>query len=196
MGVAISLLVIGLGFVWHSPVIFLPIGIIVAVFIAQGAGVIDLARRTVAFRVDDEGIMLGAVPDKLTVRRGTALFIPWTDAERIILYQAYSRGRAAVPCVGVQRRASAAPLRWGNEQAPGCPVAGVAAWATRRITGWRLDRGRLAAAVAAAAPGVPILDTTAGTEAAAGKPASRTRDRPATFGSNPVSSVPKLSGEA
>lgn len=161
---AVSLLVIGAGFLWHSPVIFLPIGIILAAFIARGAGVIDLARRTIAFRVDDEGIMLGAVPDKLTVRRGSALFIPWPDVERIILYQAYSRGtggRAAAQCVGVERRASAPPLRWGNEQAPGCPVPGVAAWATRRITGWQLDRDRLAAATAVAAPGVPILDTTA-----------------------------------
>ncbi len=163
-GLAVSFVLVSLGFLWLSPVIFLPIGIILAAFIARGAGVIDLARRTVAFRADHEGIMLGAVPDKLTVRRGSALFIPWADVERIILYPAYPRGRGghpAVQCVGVQRRTAAAPLLWGNEQAPGCPVPRVAAWATRKITGWKLDRGRLAAAVAAIAPGIPILDITA-----------------------------------
>jgi hypothetical protein len=163
-GVAVSVVVVGLGFLSQSPVIFLATGSILAVFIAQDAGLIDLARRTIAFRADHEGILLGAVPDKLSVRRGSALFIPWADVERILLYPAYPRGparRAAVQCIGVQRRAAAAPLRWGNEQAPGCPVPRVAAWATRKITGWRLDRGRLAAVVAAVAPGIPILEISA-----------------------------------
>ncbi len=162
VGVAASFLLIGFGFLWHSPVIFLPIGIILAAFIAQGAGVIDLARRTIAFRVDHAGITLGAVPDKLTVRRGSALFIPWADVEGIILYPAYKRGpgeHPAVQCIGVRRRAGAAPLLWGNEQALGCPVPGVATWATRKIIDWRLDRDRLAAVAAVVAPGVPIIDT-------------------------------------
>jgi hypothetical protein len=153
---------VGLGFLLPSPVIFLPIGVILAAFIAQSAGITDLARRTIAFRADHEGILLGAVPDKLTVRRGSALFIPWADVERIILYPAHPRGPGrhdAVRCIGVQRKAAAAPLLWGNEQAPGCPVPRVTAWATRRITGWQLDCGRLAAAMAAVAPGIPILDT-------------------------------------
>jgi hypothetical protein len=64
-----------------------------------------------------------------------------------------------VRCIGVQRRPTAEPLQWGNEQAPGCPVPGVPAWATRAITGWRLDRSRLAVVTAAVAPDVPILDT-------------------------------------
>ena len=46
----------------------------------------------------------------------------------------------------------------------GCwvPGAGVVAGATRRVTGWRLDRGRLAAVAAAVAPGVPIVDASVG----------------------------------
>jgi hypothetical protein len=43
-------------------------------------------------------------------------------------------------------------------------VPRVATWATRRITGWRLDKDRLAAFVAEAAPKVLIVDTTASTD--------------------------------
>ena len=165
-GLAASAILVVIGFLWHLPVIFLPLGIGLAVLTAQGAGVIDRACRTMAFRADEAGITLGAVPDKLTVRRGSQLFIPWADVERIVLYQVRPRGRGArgtVRCVGVQRRATAEPLPWGNEQAPGCPVPGVPAWATRMVNGWHLDRDRLAAVIAAVAPGIPILDATVGT---------------------------------
>lgn len=162
VGLAASVLLVAVGFLWHLPVIFLPLGAALAGVTAQGAGVIDRIRRTTAFRADQAGITLGTVPDKLTVRRGSRLFIPWSDVDRIILYPVHPRGRggrAVVQCIGVQRRAGAEPLRWGNEQAPGCPVPRVPAWATRMITGWRLDRSRLAAVTATVAPGVPILDT-------------------------------------
>jgi hypothetical protein len=161
-GLAVSALLVAGGFLWHLPVVFLPLGLGLAALAAQGAGVIDQIRRTTAFRADQAGITLGAVPDKLTVRRGSRLLIPWPDVERIILYRVQSRRRGrriTVPCIGVQRRATAEPLRWGNEPAPGCPVPRVPAWATRTITGWRLDRDRLAAVLAAVAPGVPVLDT-------------------------------------
>lgn len=169
-GLTITVVVAGLGFLWLSPVIFLPVGIvlaILAVLIAHSAGIIDLARRTTALRVDHEGILLGAVPDKLSARRGSALFLPWADIEQIVLYPAYITGpgkSAAAQCIGIQRKAAAAPLRWGNEQAPGCPVPRVPAWATRRIAGWRLDGDRLAATVAAVAPGIVIFDTNAGSK--------------------------------
>lgn len=155
-GLAAGALLIVLGFLWRRPVIFLPLGLILAAIAAQGAGVIDRVRRTTAFRADRGGITLGTVPDRLTVRRGSRLFIPWADVERIVLYPARLPG---TQCIGVQRRATAQPLRWGNERAPGCPVPRVPAWATRTIRGWRLNRDRLAAVVAEVAPGVPILDT-------------------------------------
>jgi hypothetical protein len=155
-GLVASVLLVVIGFLWHLPLIFLPLGLILAVLTAQGAGVIDRVRRKTAFRADQAGITLGTVPDKLTVRRGSQLFIPWADVERIVLYQ---RRPAGMQCIGVQRRATAKPLQWGNEQAPGCPVPRVPAWATRMIRGWRLDRDRLAAVVAVVAPGVSILDT-------------------------------------
>jgi len=162
VGLAASALLVAVGFLWHLPVIFLPLGAALAVVTARGAGVIDRVRRTTAFRADQAGITLGAVPDKLTVRRGSRLFIPWADVERIILYPVHPRGRgrhAVVQCIGVQRRATAEPLQWGNEQALGCPVPWVPAWATRMITGWRLDRSRLAVVTTAVAPDVAILDT-------------------------------------
>jgi len=164
VGLAASVLLVVVGFLWHLPVIFLPLGAALAVLTAQGAGVIDRVRRTTAFRADQSGITLGTVPDRLTVRRGSRLFIPWADVERIIIYPVHPRGRAGrvvVQCIGVQRRATAEPLQWGNEQAPGCPVPRVPAWATRMISGWRLDRSRLAAVTAAVAPDVAILDTSA-----------------------------------
>src|SRR5579859_2496302 len=116
-GLAASVLLVIIGFLWHLPVIFLPLGLALAAITAQGAGVIDRVRRTTAFRADEAGVTLGAVPDKLTVRRGSRLFIPWADVDRIVLYPVPPRGpgaRATVRCVGVQRRAGAAPLRWGN----------------------------------------------------------------------------------
>lgn len=163
LAVAAVVLLIAAGLIlWHFEVIFVVIAVVLLLLIAQGAGVIDMARRTVAFRANHKGITLGAVPDKLTVRRGSPLFIPWDDIKSIIFYPAYPQmhGRyALVQCIGIQRREDAPPLRWGNEQAPGCPVPGVPTWATRRIVGWRLDRGQLAAVIEAAAPGTPIINT-------------------------------------
>lgn len=161
VGLAASLLSVGLGFLWHTPVVFAVIAVILAALTVTmpGGGVIDAARRVIAFRADHAGITLGAVPGKLS-GRGPAVFIPWSDIERIVLYAA-SKGQGShtpVKCIGVQRRDGAPPLPQGNEQAPGCPVPGVAAGATRKITGWRLDRERLAAVTAAVAPGIPIID--------------------------------------
>ena len=88
------------------------------------------------------------MPDKLTFGRGQAVFVPWADIEQIILYPVYPRGQgsyASVQCIAVQRRDGAPALPQGDEQAPGCPVPGVAIGATLRIAGWRLDRERLAA---------------------------------------------------
>ncbi len=56
---------------------------------------IDVARSAIAFRANHGGITLGAVPDKLEVRRGPAVFVRWADIERIILYPAYPGGVGA-----------------------------------------------------------------------------------------------------
>lgn len=158
---ASGLLAIGLGFAWHDPVIFTLIGVVLAIVAATGGGVFAAARRRIAFRADQAGITLGALPG----RHGSAVFTPWQDVEQIIFYSAHPRGQgryAQVRCIGIKRREGAAPLSRGNEQAPRCPVPGVAVGATRMITGWRLDRERLAAVTALAAPGIPIVDADAG----------------------------------
>src|SRR6266516_2019499 len=111
-GLAGSVLLVAIGCLWPLPVIFLPLGFGLAAVPARGAGVLERARRTNAFRADEAGITLGAVPDKLTVRRGSRLFIPWADVERIVLYPVHPRGRsgrAVVQCIGVQRRATSQP---------------------------------------------------------------------------------------
>lgn len=41
-------------------------------------------------------------------------------------------------------------------------MPGVAAGATRRVVGWRLDRERLAAVTAAVAAGIPVVDAGTG----------------------------------
>jgi hypothetical protein len=167
LGLAASLLALGLGLLWHPQVFIVIAAVLVAALIQAEGGpvfVYAAARRAVAFRADHEGITLGAVPDKLTRRRRAAVFVPWADVEQVVLYPAYPGGRgryAQARCIGIRRREGAPALSQGNEQAPGCPVPGIAAGATRRVTGWRLDRERLAAVTAAVAPGIPIVDADA-----------------------------------
>ena len=159
---AVGLMSIGLLFLVVAPWVTGAV-IAAALVVLMGTGV--AARRMIAFRADQAGITLGAVPGRLMVRRGPAVFIPWADAEKIILYRARPGGQAPedrVPCIAVQQREGPAAVAGSNEQAAGCPVPGVAAGTTRRVTGWRLDRERLAAVAAAVAPGVPIVDASAG----------------------------------
>lgn len=182
LSLAAGLLSVGLGLLWHTPVIFTVTAVLLAVVALQGGGVFGAARRMIAFRADHAGITLGAVPGKLTPGRGSAVFVPWADVEQVILYRAYPRGGGGygqVQCIGIQRRAGAPALPEGNEQTPSCPVPGVAAGATRKITGWRLDRERLAAVTAAVAPGISIVDAGTGSS-------------PGVEGPGQAASAPKL----
>jgi hypothetical protein len=99
------------------------------------------------------------------VRRQGGGACAWTDIQQVVIcpVNPIGRGRyAKVQCIGLQRRPGAPALPDGNEQAPGCPVPDVASAATRTIIGWRLDRERLAAVIAATAPGIPISALTTG----------------------------------
>ncbi len=162
----------GLGSVWHTSVIYTAFALGAGTLAARAGGVFAAVRRTVAFRTDYAGITLGAVPGPLGPRAAT-VFVPWDDVEQIVLYQERPGGRARsarAPCIGIRRRAGAPPLARGNKPAPGCPVPGVAAGASRRIAGWRLDRDRLAAVTAAVAPGVLVVDAGPGLDSGIGRP--------------------------
>jgi hypothetical protein len=161
-GLAAGLVSLGLVFLTVAPWVT---GVVIALALLALLGPGVAARRMIAFRADYEGITLGAAPGKLMGRRDRAVFIPWADAEKIILYPADPGARDPadqVPCIGVQRREGSPALPVGNEQASGCPVPRVAAGAARKVTGWRLDRERLAAVTAAVAPGIPIVEAGAG----------------------------------
>jgi hypothetical protein len=154
---AIGLMSIGLLFVVVAPWVT---GIVIAVALVTLMGTGLAARRMIAFRADQAGLMLGAVPGKLMVRRGPADFIAWADVDKIVLYPARPDGLSAedrVQRVEVQRREALALLPVGNEQATLTPAAGT----TRRVSGWRLDRERLAAVTAAVAPGIRMVDASA-----------------------------------
>jgi len=150
LGLASALLAIGLGFLWHTHLIFAALTVLAAI-----PAVLAVARRPVAFRADHAGITLGS--ERQLPRR--AVVIPWADVEKIILYSGYTSSGDQAQYIGVQRREGAPALPNGNKQAPWCPVPGVAAGATRRIKNWRLDSERLAAVTAAVAPGIPIIDS-------------------------------------
>jgi len=126
---------------------------------------VAVASRKVAFRADMTGITLGADPLSWPFRHASAVFIPWSDAEGIALYTGGGPLGLRIgddPCIGIQRRPDAPALPRGNKPARRCPVPGVAAGAARPVTAWRLDRDRLAALTAAAAPAIPITDAGTG----------------------------------
>jgi hypothetical protein len=158
LGLASALLALGLGLLWHTQLIFAALTVLAVI-----PAVLAVALRPVAFRADHAGITLGS--DRLLPRR-PAVFIPWADVERIVLYPGrkaagfgdYLWASGEVEYIGVQRRDGAPALARGNKQAPRCPVLGVAAGATRPIKNWRLDRERLAAVTAAVAPDIPVID--------------------------------------
>jgi hypothetical protein len=160
--VAVVVLVLGLAL--FGGTIPAAVGVLIAI-----PAVLALARRPAALRADHAGITLGSAGNPGSPRRllghRPAVFVPWADIEQIILYTGYHGGAGdPVPCLGIRRREGAPALPSSNEQAPFCPVPGVAAGATRPVKGWRLDRERLAAITAAVAPGIPIVEAGPGVE--------------------------------
>jgi hypothetical protein len=117
------------------------------VFLIAGGGfltvpyVIMLACRTAVFRADQAGITLGP---EVPMRQFSAQFFPWAEIKEITLYTitrwSQTPGKQPGTLIGIVPRST--------------PPAGAA----RRINTWRLDRGRLAAVTAPAAPGVRIVE--------------------------------------
>jgi hypothetical protein len=155
------------------PLGFLLFGIITRFwlfFVLSGVGVLlcilTVTVYRVAFRADSAGITFGANPMRF---KFSAVRIPWPDIETIILYTL--RERPSMPpggggkvdylestnYIGIKRREGTPALAHGN-QPSNCPDPTVPAGATRPIVGWRLNRDRLAAVIAVAAPDVRLVD--------------------------------------
>lgn len=97
--------------------------------------------RKIVFRADHAGITLG--PKMPTFHFSSTTLIPWADVRQITLYKL--------------KRPSVTVRRWPGRYVGIVPRQGASAGpAARRI--WQLDRERLAAVTAAAAPGVRIVD--------------------------------------
>ena len=157
-GFALSFVPLIVAIFSHHPLPWLILSLAAAV-LATVPWLVAVASRRVAFRADMTGITLGADPLSWPFRHASAVFVPWSDAEGIVLYQGGGLfGWLDDRCAGIQRRPGAPALSRGNKPARRCPVPGVAAGAARPVTAWRLDRGRLAALTAAVAPGIPIVD--------------------------------------
>jgi hypothetical protein len=152
-----GLLLVGLGLVWQPPVlsaasVILAIPVIFSALTIAFAmpAVITIARRMTAFRADYGGITLGVMPTSLAALHRPAIFIPWAEVEKIILYRSGSprwRSNPPVQSISVQRRDEIA-----------APVMGAASRAACTITGWKLNRERLTAVTAAVAPSIPVID--------------------------------------
>ena len=152
-----GLLFVALGVLWQPPVIsaasvILAIPVILSALTIAFAmpAVITMARRMTAFRADYGGITLGVMPTSLAALHRPAIFIPWAEVEKIILYRAGSRGRRGNPpvqSISVQRRDAAA-----------FSAAATVSRAACTITGWKLNRDRLTAVAAAVAPSIPVID--------------------------------------
>ena len=154
LGLARVLPAVGLGLLLQHQLLFALIAVAVLPAIQV---LLALALPRVAFRADHAGITLGS---DWQLPRPRAVFIPWADVEKIILYSGYTSRGTQVQYVGVQRREGAPPMPRGNEEVrvSRYPVSGLAAGATLRIKGWRLDREQLAAVTAAVAPGILVID--------------------------------------
>jgi hypothetical protein len=139
-----SLLVIGAAI--FEPGMQIPGRVILIAFGAYGIlpHMIVLARRKIAFRADHAGITLG--PTMFPFPSLTSdVFISWANIKEIRLYKVRLASRS---------------LAAGNYLAivpPGGTPDGTGA--DRIMGNWRLDRERLAAVIAVAAPRVSITDT-------------------------------------
>ncbi len=128
-----------------------------------GAGVamalVIACSREVALRVDASGILLGR---PVLRRRGSAVLVPWEDVQEICLWRQWALD-STTRWVGVTGRPDAPAFPGRDAKAAGKRDRTVPAWVPAEaartgvpVYGWRLDRGRLDAALAHHAPHVPV----------------------------------------
>ena len=114
--------------------------------------------RRVAFRVDAEGITVSGNPLRY---RGTLLSVPWTEVEAVVLWK--QRSAQNLPYIGVKRYEGGSGREGAGrgDRLVGAVVPHVPAdivRSSRAVSGWNLDRDRLAAAVAHFAPDIEVVD--------------------------------------
>ncbi|WP_431967970.1 hypothetical protein [Actinacidiphila sp. bgisy160] len=135
-----------------------------AVFFGGGGLLIasNSLTRKVALRVDATGVLLGGAPLRY---RATTAHVPWEDVTAVVLWRQGVTHGARVPWIGLARREGAPALPGAGQGPVGRAVAGALVpvpfdllMASRQISGWRLDRRRLAAALEHFAPGIPLVD--------------------------------------
>ncbi|OIJ88298.1 hypothetical protein [Streptomyces colonosanans] len=115
--------------------------------------------RKVAFRVDETGVLLGGNPARY---RATTVHVPWDDITGFVLWRQVT-GSASLSYVGLVRREGAPALPGDGPKSRAVvrrlvSVPEDVAFASRAVTGWRLDKERLVTAIAHFAPGVPVRD--------------------------------------
>jgi hypothetical protein len=159
------IVVVGIVFAVAGVALPLVLRIIDIVFFGGGAlfflGVI--CTRRVAFRVDASGVTLGGTPPRY--RSGTRM-VPWADIRKVVLWEQPMPYGRSMRYVGLVRRKGAPPLAGRRGQRLGRAtaralvpdhVSGDTLLASRAVNSWRLDTGRLAAAVEHFAPHVKLV---------------------------------------
>jgi hypothetical protein len=114
-GLASALVVFGLGFLRHTHLISAALTVLITIAIPA---VLAVALRPVAFRADHAGITLGSawqLPGR------PAVFIPWADVEKIILYPGYTSGGDQVHCIGSSAGTEPRPCPAATSKLPGAP---------------------------------------------------------------------------
>jgi hypothetical protein len=151
------------------PGISLALRVVTLVF-CGGIGLFILVTavsRGIALRIDQQGVTLGA-PPMPWLRRQRAVLVPWRDLQQVMLFSQVvpSPPTFRMPYIGLALRPGAPPppgarlrgrlLRLSSSLVPHIPPEVIPL--SRQISGWRLDRARLLAAVAAYAPDVGVVE--------------------------------------
>jgi len=165
-------LAVGGSFVPGNPVW---LGVVIGVFALTGLATMVGAAvsHALALRVDASGVALGGSPLR---RNAPATEVPWQDVAAIVLWtQDLGLFNQKMHYAGVHLKSGVPPLpmsarmrRVSAALVPNVPTDVVRA--SVAINGWRLDRDRLEAAVAAFGGGVEILDLTEGSRTTAKRP--------------------------
>jgi hypothetical protein len=115
-------------------------------------------RGKVALAVDPQGITLGGLPFR---HSRTTLVVPWQNIAAVVLFKQHA-GRTRMPYVGLKGRTPLQDPGAGGQTRQKLSAgliphvdADVVA-ASRPVNDWKLDRERLAVAIRANVPHVPL----------------------------------------